>query len=146
MMGIALIFNIPGQIGGKGRHRSTIRAGKISNYTPAKTRSDEAIVRHYAAQAMRNFRLLEGALRIEIAVRRRHPQSWSKKRKAATSWITGKPDWDNLGKMVCDAMNGIVYGDDAQIADGRLSKKYIAPEDADKDHVRILIETLEDGA
>lgn len=26
-----------------------------------------------------------------------------------------KPDWDNLGKSVCDALNGIAYVDDSQV-------------------------------
>lgn len=27
----------------------------------------------------------------------------------------GKPDWDNLAKLACDALNGLAYRDDAQI-------------------------------
>jgi len=42
---------------------------------------------------------------------------------------TSRPDWDNVGKAVCDALNGIAWGDDAQVVDGRVRKKYIeAPE------------------
>jgi Holliday junction resolvase RusA-like endonuclease len=31
-------------------------------------------------------------------------------------------DWDNYGKNVCDALNGIAYDDDRQIVDGRVVK------------------------
>ena len=37
---------------------------------------------------------------------------------------TKKPDWDNIGKVVCDALNGIAYRDDAQIVDSMVRKFY----------------------
>jgi Holliday junction resolvase RusA-like endonuclease len=42
---------------------------------------------------------------------------------------TGKPDWDNIGKLVCDSLNGILWRDDAVIVDGSTSKRY-----CDQDH------------
>lgn len=35
-----------------------------------------------------------------------------------------KPDFDNIGKICCDALNGIAFHDDAQIVDGRVIKLY----------------------
>lgn len=35
-----------------------------------------------------------------------------------------KPDYDNLGKIVGDALNGIAWHDDSQIVDGRTVKMY----------------------
>lgn len=139
---MSITFHVPGQMGGKGRAR-TGNGGH--HYTPAKTRSQEAVIRHYASTAMRGMARLEGPLRLLIRVHRHPPKSWSKKRKAAAIWITGKPDWDNLGKLVSDAMNGIVYADDSQIADARVTRRYIRPEAAAyPDHLRIMVETLED--
>jgi Holliday junction resolvase RusA-like endonuclease len=37
---------------------------------------------------------------------------------------TKKPDWDNIGKVVCDALNKLAYGDDSGIVDGRVQKFY----------------------
>jgi len=37
---------------------------------------------------------------------------------------TGTPDADNLGKLVGDALNEIVWNDDAQIVDLRVIKRY----------------------
>lgn len=37
---------------------------------------------------------------------------------------TKKPDWDNIGKIICDALNGIAYADDSQIVLGQMVKKY----------------------
>lgn len=36
-------------------------------------------------------------------------------RADAPRFATGKPDWDNLSKLVCDALIGLLYHDDAQI-------------------------------
>lgn len=109
-------FVIPGRIGGKGRHRAFIRAGKIATYTPHATQSDEGVARYYASAAMRGQPPLSGALRLEVQLTRLAPISWSNKKKAAALWITGKPDCSNVLKLLEDAMNGIVYADDAQIA------------------------------
>ena len=35
-----------------------------------------------------------------------------------------KPDWDNIGKIVSDALNGIAYRDDSQVVDSRVRKIY----------------------
>ena len=35
------------------------------------------------------------------------------------------PDWDNIGKLVSDALNGTVWKDDCQVADGRAIRRYI---------------------
>ena len=40
-----------------------------------------------------------------------------KAKKATAVWKSSKPDADNLAKIVADALNGIAWGDDAQIAD-----------------------------
>jgi Holliday junction resolvase RusA-like endonuclease len=113
-------FTIPGLIGGKARPRFSMRqgpGGPIAHaYTPLKTKSDEAIVRHYAHDAVRESGLLHGPLELTMHVVRTCPASWSQKKKAAAHWITGKPDADNSIKLAGDAMNGIVYGDDAQIS------------------------------
>lgn len=39
---------------------------------------------------------------------------------------TVKPDRDNIEKSTQDALNGILWKDDAQIVDGRVSKRYVA--------------------
>jgi Holliday junction resolvase RusA-like endonuclease len=48
------------------------------------------------------------------------PQSWSKKKQAAHvgQMHRAKPDWDNIGKAICDAL----FKEDSGIADGRTRK------------------------
>lgn len=45
-------------------------------------------------------------------------------RDSAPEWPIGKPDADNLGKIVCDALNGLMYRDDAQVATLTVSKYF----------------------
>jgi Holliday junction resolvase RusA-like endonuclease len=37
-----------------------------------------------------------------------------------------KNDWDNIGKAVSDALNGVAYVDDEQVIDGRVVRRYAA--------------------
>ena len=37
---------------------------------------------------------------------------------------TKKPDWDNIGKIISDALNKFAFKDDSQITDVRILKKY----------------------
>lgn len=37
---------------------------------------------------------------------------------------TTKPDWDNIAKNICDALNGVVYPDDKAIVTGSVKKVY----------------------
>ena len=39
----------------------------------------------------------------------------------------GKPDWDNLGKLACDALNGIAFKDDSQVDTGAVTKRPRSP-------------------
>lgn len=94
-------------------------------YTPAETQSDEAVVRQMASLEMRGKPPLAGPLSLHIRMVRNYPKSWRKKQRLAR-WVTGKPDCDNVLKLIADAMNGIVYGDDAQIAQVLVSRIYDA--------------------
>lgn len=118
-------FIIPGRISGKARPRFT-KKGVV--YTLARTASDESVVRHFASQAMRGRKLLEGPLSLTIEINIKTPASWSKKRKAAAFHVVGRPDLDNVIKLIGDALNGIVWRDDSQISHIDIARYYNAPE------------------
>ena len=40
---------------------------------------------------------------------------------------TKKPDADNIAKVVCDALNGLAYKDDAQVIDLTVHKRFGDP-------------------
>ena len=110
---------------GKGRPRFIRATGRA--YTPTKTVNYEAIVASAGMSAMIGRPPLDGPLRIVVTAFMPIPKSWSKKRVAAAlegSARPGKPDWDNTSKLVGDALNGIVWRDDSQIAEARISKLY----------------------
>ena len=107
---------MPGQPKAKGRPRF----GKGNAYTPETTRAAEQALGWTAKQLMVGRELLEGPLQVTI-------HAWIKtpKRSKLIHAIT-KPDADNLAKLVCDALNGIVWHDDRQIVDLRVTKNYSA--------------------
>jgi len=39
-------------------------------------------------------------------------------------WRAALPDWDNVGKFVCDALNGVFWRDDRLIVSSRTDKLY----------------------
>jgi Holliday junction resolvase RusA-like endonuclease len=109
---------------GKGRPRFVRSIGRA--FTPAKTANYEAILAAQGADAMGRKQPLEGPLRVVVTAFMPLAASWSKKKTAAAlegSIRPGKPDADNILKVL-DALNGIVWRDDSQIAEARISKVY----------------------
>ena len=121
---IKVEFRIPGRIGGKARHRTRRSGTTLHSYTPQQTLRDEALVRSLASQAMHGHAALRGPVALSVAIYRTRPASWTKKRKAQALWITGKPDASNTLKLLEDAMNKIVWDDDAQVAQLQLIRQY----------------------
>jgi Holliday junction resolvase RusA-like endonuclease len=107
------------------------RVGKFGNvFTPPKTRAFEATVRQLAALEMRGKPPLQGPLRVELLVEVPIPASWPMTRRlsalAGEVLPTTRPDLDNFIKAI-DALNSIVFGDDAQVTDLRARKRYGMP-------------------
>lgn len=123
-----VVITLPGPPRGKERPRF-VNGRAI---TAPNTRAFELGLGTVARAVMRSRMPLTGPLRLHIEARFAVPASWTKARRAAALAgeivPTVKPDWDNIGK-VTDALNGIVWSDDAQVADGRVVKVY-APEPA----------------
>lgn len=57
-------------------------------------------------------------------------------------YVVTTPDWDNLGKIVSDALNGVAYADDRQIADGRVIKRYCVA--GETPHIYIILGETEE--
>ena len=119
-------FTVPGPPQGKGRPRFT-RTGHA--FTPAKTAEYERQIRQaYTRQCGQTFPE-DAALRVKIVAWFSVPASDSKSRRDMKLkhkiLPTKKPDWDNVGKVICDALgHGLAYKDDSQIVDGRVIKVY----------------------
>lgn len=110
---------------GKGRPRFVKSTGRA--FTPEKTVRFEDRLSIVAQEAMAGRAPLTGPLEVQIEIRMPVPLSKPKRwREAALAGLihpTKKPDWDNFAKTV-DALNMIVWVDDAQIVDGRVRKIY----------------------
>lgn len=116
----------------KGRHRSRIvfpREGKpfIHNYPDPDTEAFEKVLAEAAGLAMRRRAPSVEPLCLLLIADRAIPASWSRGEKQAALdgriLPTSRPDWDNHAKIV-DALNKIVWHDDAQVVDARVIKRY----------------------
>jgi Holliday junction resolvase RusA-like endonuclease len=122
---VEVVFTVPGAPRGKERPRAT-RQGRV--YTPEKTVNAEALIKLLAGDAMNGRPLLEGALEMLVEFVLPIPASFSKIKRAqaiaGTLAPLSKPDIDNGAKLVADALNGVVYKDDAAIVRMALVKRY----------------------
>lgn len=127
-----ITIDLPGAPQGKGRPRFRVVRTKSgatfgNAYTPAKTRSYEALLQAAAVKAMGRRAPIDGPLIVVVRAFMPIPPSWPKRRRndafAGVIFPTGKPDVDNMMKVV-DALNGVVWKDDSQIVDGRVIKVY----------------------
>ena len=130
-------FTIPGRPVAWARtgHGSGARVGRATRFTPKLQRKAMQTVQRmwnaYAAQARRNAPLT-GPLKLEVLCVYAIPASWIKAKQAAAHaglvWKTSVPDFDNLAKLVSDALNRHAYADDAMIAVASVAKRYGSPE------------------
>ena len=92
------------------------------------TRSEEGAIRMFASLAMSGKPPLEEAVELNLVAFVPIPASWSKKKQqeaeAGMIYPTGRPDLDNIKKLVCDAMNSVVFKDDSQIVSAYSAKRY----------------------
>jgi Holliday junction resolvase RusA-like endonuclease len=89
----------------------------VFRFTPAKQRNYMALVKDLGARAFGNHVPLQGPVEMTLTAIFLMPASWSIKRRMApaSKWKTSRPDADNLAKIVKDALNTIVWRDDAQV-------------------------------
>ena len=135
---IELKFVIDGKVKAKQSARFTFKGVKYTNQDVI----DYANwVKLCFKQAYPDFNpsVLEGFhLYVTIRAYFKMPTSFSKKKRymASVGFIrpTVKPDWDNIPKNICDALNGIAYPDDRAIVRGSCHKDY-----ADKEYTTVHI-------
>ena len=116
-------FTIYGAPEAKLRARTVQRGnGRVWAYTPAKTRRWEEAVRRQAL-AHRPDAPLDGPLRVKMVFYMPKPKS----RRKGDRWADRRPDWDNLGKAVADALEGLFWVNDSRLVDVRVLKLYGDP-------------------
>ena len=129
-------FAVPGAPQGKARPRVVRNqySGRVIAFTPEKTAEYESLIRKQYIEAARitpGCELPARQLRIIIeafyAIPKRTTKTMRQLMEENRIRPSVKPDWDNIGKAVCDALNGIAYRDDSQIVDAVCRKFYGTP-------------------
>lgn len=139
-------FVVPGEPVAKGRPKFTTRSGFVRAITPEKTANYETLVKLSFSQEYPEAKPFEKdtPLSVYIIASFGIPKSVSKKKaqEMTDCYIrpTKKPDCDNIGKIICDALNGIAFHDDSQIVELTINKYY-----SDTPQVRVCIEKWNDG-
>lgn len=122
-------FEVLGTPVGKSRPRFSTVNGKAVAYTPAKTANYETLVRlsyqqKYSGCMFDKDKPLRAVIRAFFPI----PKSTSKKKREQMRDLrilhTKKPDADNIIKAILDALNGVAYYDDSQVAEVLISKVY----------------------
>lgn len=128
-------LTIPGEPKGKQRPRW----GKHGTYTPKDTVSYETYIKELFVIKYPDFEPMTGPLVISLLIAVSIPASMSKKKKALIAsgdlLPIKKPDYDNVAKVVGDALESVAYKRDAQIVSAVINKDY-----SDRPRLEIKIE------
>ena len=125
-------FAIDGSPQGKARAR-TVRnkkTGKVNSFTPKKTTAYEDYVKQCFLQQVKPDARWFNKEPLEIFITAFFPIPARTTKRDRQLMLEGKmlptkkPDADNIAKAICDALNGVAYGDDSQIAKLTVVKKY----------------------
>ena len=122
---MTITFTVLGEPVGKARQRVT----RFGTYTPEKTVLYENLIKTEYRRQCNDHRFDDKQpLRMLVKAEYMIPASASKAKKAAMNKgeirPIKKPDWDNVGKVVSDALNKIAYRDDTQIVECTVQKYY----------------------
>ena len=128
-----ICFEIPGKPQGKARARTfyNSKLGKMQSITPENTVLYENLIKHCYLETKCEPFLDKVPLEVEITACFPIPKSATKKDreriKLMEYYPTKKPDADNIAKVVCDALNGLAYKDDAQVINLTVHKRFGNP-------------------
>lgn len=122
---MTITFTVLGEPVGKARQRVT----RFGTYTPKATVLYENLIKTEYRRQCHDYRFEDKqALRMEVRAEYLIPASASKVKRAAMARgeirPVKKPDWDNVGKVVSDALNKLAYRDDTQIVECTVQKFY----------------------
>lgn len=132
---MTLKFTIPDKPFGKQRPRH----GSERTYTPQETKDYEDLVA-WSFRQQCGAKSFPAGTALEMAIMAYKPIPKSVTRATRAKMITGEirptvtPDWDNIGKIISDALNKIAYDDDKCIVDGYVRKFY-----SENPHVDVII-------
>lgn len=133
-------FEVLGVPVGKGRPRFSTQGGFVRAITPEKTANYETLVKLAYRQECGEIEPYERDIPLAAYITAYFPIPKSASKKKREEMLCGrvmhthKPDCDNIVKAILDALNGIAYYDDSQIAQIHVGKYY-----SDQPRVEITI-------
>lgn len=117
-------FEVLGPVQGKARARTV----NGHSYTPQNTVLYENWIKQCFTEQCKHRWFNKEPLNMVIWAMFPITKSTSKKdKKLMAEWKihpTKKPDADNIAKVICDALNGVAYGDDTQVINLSVKKRY----------------------
>ena len=114
------------------KQRPRFNVNGKQTYTPIETTlAERQIAVAYKGASIRKYgHVVKAPKGVPVAMR---VECYTKAPKSYPRWLpkwlkpwlpfVKKPDWDNLGKTVSDALNGIAYHDDSQITAAHIYKR-----------------------
>lgn len=127
-------FEVIGKPVGKARARTFYnpKLGRMQSITPENTILYENLVKQSFITAVNRRWFNKEPLKVYITALFPIPKSTTKKDlkliEEGELLPTKKPDADNIAKVICDALNGVAYGDDTQIVRLVVEKRFTMEE------------------
>jgi Holliday junction resolvase RusA-like endonuclease len=117
-----IVIVLPGKPAAWQRARSH---GKIRFDSPEQA-LNKMTIGQIGAAAMKGRPPLDGPIEVMVAAYWPWPKSMSEKKRRVygAQYYTGRPDGDNVMKLLGDALNNIVWRDDSLIVTHTVSKRY----------------------
>lgn len=125
-----VIYQIFGKVVSEGRGRAVRCGGFTRVVTPVATRIGRQEHIKAFCDASPGFTTWAGPVSVDIVVYRRRPKSWWPGKHCR-----GKPDLDNVAKLVLDALSGYAYPDDNYVEAILVRREW-----ADADSVAVKLE------
>jgi Holliday junction resolvase RusA-like endonuclease len=116
-------FTVPGDVRGWARQKPI---GYGSSVPDTKSQRYKRVIEKAARSSMRDAQLVRGPVRLLITAYIAVPASYSRRKRedclTCRVWPTVKPDFDNIEKVVADALTGVVWLDDKQVVQSAFNK------------------------
>jgi crossover junction endodeoxyribonuclease RusA len=144
-MSLSIEFTAYGTPKGQPRPKATIRGKHAGVYDPGTANDWKDAVRFAAKEAWRAFNprpKFTGPVCLWIMCHMPRPANHIRANGTlkdwAPKWVESKPDFDNVGKAIADALTSIgIWNDDAQVARCIMEKVYAMPGTASRAEIRI---------
>lgn len=131
----AIEFSVPGKPDFKRRPRAVRQGPHVRVHNPPENATAEAKIALFARQVGAQPMAGPVSLRVVAWWPSRKPDR--KKNPRPAEPYTSKPDADNVLKLVADALNGVAYLDDAQVARVEVEKWRAAQGDPPRVEVEV---------